>query len=244
MEKDFYEITKKAIQIVKKLGYSHSYGGYYDDECHYEEYEFDKLKMTYYEKSFVIYFDDVKVIDYDFKGNVIYYVDGKWTELVDVIYNNIDTILKERRLESEKRGRKIDELNSLKDYFIFYIECVENKNKNILKSVDDKLENNGIKIVKNKCYSTIRNLCTGDDDYIPYYTFSVFYNNEEVAYFNANKFNVFPNLEHYSKKFKNGEWVETFKSIMNWGMKNRDYLVQQQIDSGAEESIRKFRRMI
>ena len=89
------KVTDMAKTIAKELGenlYTESNNG---SEYHGKEYKYDKLRITYYDETFdtrmlCISFGDTQLLQYDFKDiNNVHFLDGKWTDLIGVIYRTI-----------------------------------------------------------------------------------------------------------------------------------------------------------
>ena len=71
---NYYDVINKSIKIVNELGHSVYTDGYYSDTYLYNEYEFDKLRITYCNNKYIqIYIDNIELLYYDFNNKNIKY---------------------------------------------------------------------------------------------------------------------------------------------------------------------------
>ncbi len=238
-----HELAKKALQIADKIGLPIiDSDDYYTDKRIGEEYSYDELRITYYNKSQIIsiYMGKTEVLCYDFNSQDFRYINGKWQELIDIIYEQVPNIIQMRKLEAANTKAKIEELLALQDYFKYYIECDREK-KDICQIINSKLASHGIAIVKQKHYSSIRNLCTGDTELTQDgYTFQVIIQETEVAKFMGSKFEPLPNPKYYVEHFKQGSWIDIFKNIIIEAKEIEKKFISQKIDDSATSLIRKL----
>ena len=237
-------IINMSSEIAIKLGRELISQGYYNDELIGHEYEFNDLKITYYNKEhdkryLYVFIGENEVLFYNYQNKHEKINEGRWIDLIELIHSQIPNILHERKIEEENFKNRINDMRSLEGYFKYYIECSKTK-PGVQERIDSSLANRQIKVSKKQGYNTIRNLCQGEDDYIPYDYYAVYSNGEEVAEFNGNSFNVFPNLESYAKKYKPGAWTDYFKIIIQRAKAEDGIITQKYIDNKTEDTMNEF----
>ena len=155
-----------------------------------------------------------------------------------VCYHPILPIEKYTNLEDGTEKIKIAFYKKEKWHNIIVDKSVISSNQKIV-----NLSDYGIYISKQKHYSAIRNLCTGDDDYMPIWYYHVNYNGEEVLMFNSSQFNVFPNPEYYAQNYyTSGEWTNIFKRVIAQAINTDKILEKQKVENDVESIMRKLRR--
>ena len=202
---NFKKVTRKALEIANKLGQPEYGDRYSKDEYLGQRYKFDELEIRAFEKSINIKMADNYVLHFNDKTNEVNFVDGKWTEVIDLLYEAIPSILEERKKNEENHNEKKEALIDLEESFKYYVEC-NNQKPAVQELIDDSLEIHKIKIKKEEGYSQIVSKTTGEYNYIPYTYFEVFDHDKSVAQFRGNPFNVLPNLDYYTKLFTPGGW--------------------------------------
>ena len=243
---EYYDIAKKARNIAKEIGRPIIRETYYTDEIIGSEYKYDGLVISYYNGDRVgdvcIKLNNTKLLYYSFDTGELTYTAGSWTELIELIHDQIPDVLNEKRLAEEYKKSKINDLKNLEDSCAYYIKCNDDK-KEILGIIDSNLSDYGIYISKQAHSSVIRNLCTGDDNYITTWFYHVNYHGDEVLMFNSSPLNVFPNLEHYAQNnYTPGEWTNIFKRIIAQAIDKDKILEKQKIENDVESIMRKLRR--
>ena len=235
--KDTNELIAKSNDIVTNLGYELIRDEYYGDICYGKEYKYDKLKITLYDDGILyVYIGDKEVLYHNSRENR--YLSGRWTELIDVIHKQIPSILAKRELEAKLRKQKIAELESLREYFKYYIKS--RKNEELLNSINNELYLFDITVEKGTRNFVTRNLCTGDDEYVPYGIFTIKHKNKAVAKFNDNDYDPISSPEENIKYFKQGNWTENFKAVLENSKFLAKELTQHSIDNTADDLIKKF----
>ena len=194
---NYNDIISKADVIVNRLGYP-----LYKDEIHYgDEYKYDKLRVIKTNGNIQIFIDKEEVLSYDCFKETKKYKKSKWTEIIELIYEELSNIVELKEVEDERKSKKIVELYSLQDYLKFYVECYHEK-EDIIKMINMILATNNILIFRETRNWTNIDLETGyTEDYI-YYVFTLFSKGEKVLEFNDNKYDVFPNIDYYADKYK------------------------------------------
>ena len=241
--KNLNDIVNKSEEILNKIGYSLYAGNYYPDEYFGKEYKFDTLKIDLYDsnkdnKNIHIHIGDKEVLSYDY-NDIYKFQDGKWVDLINIIYEEIPNILEKRKTKKIESYSKKKELKELEEYFKYYIDCEENR-KDIFELLTYNLENNNIFINKTTEQITITNLCSNKKEYIPSNKYTIKSNNEEVAKFSGNKFNILTNINDY----KEGTWTNSFKNITDKVKKIDEIHNQKIIDTSAEQAIKKLRKTL
>ncbi len=240
---ELYDIAKKSRTIANSIGNPLIEEGYYSDRVIGHEYKYDQLRISYYNSGFVhIYINNIEVLSCDFGSNEINCLDGKWKNVIEGIYQNINSILEERKKESLYRERIVSCMLEMQEYFKWYLEC--QKKGIIIEELNLNLRTRGITVSSEKHYSTIRNLCTGEyeDSAVADNIYTVFYHSSEVAQFNGNVFNIFPNVSWYANKFVPGEWTYIFKQSVS-NIKSKELAVTQQtIDDISQKILNRFQK--
>ena len=245
---EYYNIALKAIKIADELGCDVSFDPYSYDNNTLIEYNYDKLKIKYHKeanvsKMITITIDETEVLKYNFLQNTIKYIEGSWKSIIEILYKQISDILYKRKTETNNLNIKIKELESLGEYMKFYIECEKDKNrKQTFDTIRYNLKDNNLSIKKIEHYSVLRNNCTGDDMYSPYYINYIYYNGKKVAEFNDNEFDLFPNIMHYVEQYIPGEWTSKFISVINYAKIMDKYFATQKVDAYTNELIEKIKK--
>lgn len=244
---EYFDIALKAVEITQKIGSEIIKDGYYCDERIGRKYKYDKLEINYYDENndlLYIIIDGTEVLRCDFSKNNIKYIEGSWKSIIEILHKQIPNITEQNRKNSNNFNRKIEELKSLEEYMKFYVMCQNDKNKedtfSVIKSV---LKDYNIFINKVEKHTVLRNNCTGDDNYIPYYVNYIYYNGKKVAEFNDNKFDIFPNIMNYVEKFIPGQWTSDFISIINYAKNYDKNLTSQKVNNSADEIIKKLKKL-
>lgn len=243
----YWKIANKAIEITKKIGYDLEKSGYYCDEYIGREYQFDKLIISYYDeysnpnKRLYINIDKKTVLNYNVSKGEIEFVEGTWTQLIELIHEKIPTILQERQIEKIKKQRKIEELKSLEEYFKYIVECGNKENGNMSR-INFHMKGESLNIKVETHYDTIRNNSTGDDElYNPHKIYMVYYQGNKVAEFYGNTFNIFPNLDTYSEKFVPGEWIPLFTRMVDALKRIDQYKERRLLEDNVSAIIKKLK---
>lgn len=245
---EYYNIALKAKEIADELGYDISFDPYSYDNYSRMEYNYEKLNISYQKNSstskyITITIDGTKVLHYNFVQNTITYVEGSWKSIIEILYKQIPDILYERKVASNNLNKKINELESLGEYMKFYIECEHDKNrKQTFNTLNYRLRDNDLCIKKIERQSVLRNNCTGDDEYSPYYVNYIYYNDRKVAEFKDNQFDLFPNIMYYVEHFIPGEWTLKFINAINYAKIMDKYFASQKADNYVNELIKKLKK--
>jgi len=160
-------------------------------------------------------------------------------DLINIIYEEIPNILEKRKTKKIESYSKKKELKELEEYFKYYIDCEENR-KDIFELLTYNLENNNIFINKTTEQITITNLCSNKKEYIPSNKYTIKSNNEEVAKFSGNRFNILTNINDY----KEGTWTNSFKNITDKVKKIDEIHNKKIIDNASEQAIKKLRKTL
>ena len=239
-ESEYIAVARKAKEIASKLGHDIISEGYYNDECIGAEYEYEELKIEDYGTTIRIYIDDELVLKYNEETKDVDYCDGSWTELIETIYNEIPNIEYEKSNRSEEIKEIYNEMDSIEEYFKLYIN-LSKKGGHIFSELQSYLLVEDIEIKKCKRKSYLNNLCTGDDMETTHSAYEVYYDDEKVAEFNNNIFNIFPNKSYYGRLFIPGYWTYRFKDTMEQFKGEYEESLQQRVSDTANRLIKSFK---
>lgn len=240
----YYDIAKKAREIANDIGHPLIRDGYYSDEKYGQEYEYDQLRITYYDKSNVIYvfINQTEVLFCDLNNSEIRFIDGIWKDLIETLHQKTGSILEERRRKKIRRDNIVNCMLGMQDYFKYYLEC---KNKTELSDeLNSNLKANGIIVSSRKERSLIRNLCTGEyeESTIANNIYTVSYLNSDVAQFNGSVLNIFPNVDWYADRFKPGTWTKKFQKEVSTIMSKEKTFAQQKVDDATDKILKKLKK--
>ena len=248
-DKDFEEyksLIEKAIEIVYYLGHSLYKDGIYKEEYCGKVFDYDKFSIRLHDTDnkknddgVDIRVNNIYVLNYYFGDNIVSVRDGKWEELVNVLYDNLTLLLEERNRAVEETNLKVEELLSLRDYFDFYVYSNKN-NEKVLNYINRELARYKIEVSKEDNETPIVN---GDVcDYYSSPNFSVVSNGQEVAQFKDSDYDVFPNIEYYMSKFVPGTWTNNYKRIILKSMDYDDILLREKLDYTADTIIKSLKK--
>ncbi len=242
---NYYDAALLAREIANKIGHSIIRDGYYSDEYLGKKYTYEGLQISYYDnnntKYIHIFFNNIEVLGYDFNSGNIKFIEGRWVELINAIYNQIPTILYERKVAEDEINNKITVLRYLEKYFKEII--IFDKSEGFLARLNNYLSDYGILISKEKTNPLYRNNVTGDyeESAVSITSYKIYSDNRLVAKFNGSQFNVFPNINHTAKSFVMGEWIDIFKYFVNQAVEEQKSITRQSLDSSASELLKKFK---
>ena len=241
--KKINDIVNKSEEILDKIGYPLYAGTYLPDEYFGREYKFDILKIDLYDsnlsnRNMHIYIGNKEVLNYNYNKEYKF-KDGKWVELIDTIHEEIPNIIKAREKKNITENFKKKELKDLEEYFKYYVDCEENR-KDIFEILNHNLNNNNIFITRNTEQMPIIKICSGEKEYINTNKYIVKHNDEEVAKFSGNKFNVLSNIDDY----KQGIWTNNFKTITDKIKRVDEEYNQKLMDNSSEKAIKKLRKTL
>lgn len=243
-ELTYYDLAKKAREIADRIGCPLIEEGYYSDEKYGQEYKYDQLKITCYDKSntIYIYINQTEVLFCNFNNHEIRFIDGIWKELIETIHKNTDSISNKRKKETLRRDSIVNGMLGMQEYFKYYLEC---KNKTELyDELNSNLKSNGILVSSRKEYSLIQNLCTGDyvESAVADNIYTISYFGSNVAQFNGNVFNIFPNINWYADKFEPGAWTKIFQKEILTIMSKEKNFTRQKVDNIADKLLKKIQK--
>ena len=230
-EKEKYiDIADKASSIVSHLGYS-----VYDNKGEYlgEEFEYDKLSMSYSQDTVhtLIYIGKIKVLDYNSDTDELEYISGDWIELINILYDKIPEISKQKRIKEQEYEKKSLELNSLKEYFK---DCIiYSQNKGFLERLNNNLKEYNIQISKHTLIINQDNTIT---------SFSIIENDKIVAIFNGDENDIFPEISSSIKTFTPGKWTEIFKKIIIQTLAEEQTLIQNSLSHTTSQILKKLKK--
>ena len=243
--RDIEGLIKNSEEIVEKLGESLYDEGYDYDEYYGKEYKYGKLRINLYDaindnRSIYVHVDDKEVLYYN-ENDEIRYLNGNWADIVNIIHAHIPSILLERDIKAADRSKKISDLESLSDYFKYYVKTY-NDNDLIIDAINEKLENCDISVIRGEDYITVRNLCTGEDDEIPFDKFTIYKHMKPVAEFKGDELDPLPNPDHYVDRYKPGNWVKEFKRVLTEAKAINDLLTQQEQERETKSKVKRNKR--
>ena len=208
-------------------------------------YDYDRLRICYDDSDkdnivLSIYLDKTLVLSYNYANHKIFYKNGKWTELIKLIYDNVPSIIEDR--DSTKINEKIkeEELLSLESYFKYIVRI--HKNLGIFNFLNNSLSNHGITIRRIERYKSRRDLSQNNSLFYPYYIYLISSRGLQVAEFYEDKHNVFPDIDYYIDKFIPGDWVNEFKNVVNHTKVVGEKIMQDQLDDDADHIMDSFIR--
>ena len=242
-------IINMSMEIIKKLGSSVYQEAFYtcdDDKYIGQEYIFDKLKISYYiesertNNSLHIYIDNQQLLYYRFDTNTLEFIDGRWTELISTIYNQMPIILKEKQQKKEELSNKKLKLDSMKESFKYYADS--DRNQELRDILNTQLSKYGISISEKEYYNQILNRCEGNYEkcQFPNHTYTVFHNNERVAEFDDDNYYIYPGILKFAEKFVPGDWTNDFNSAIKETKNIVVNMTQHKADNSADEMIKKL----
>lgn len=248
-DNEFYvSVAEKAKIIARKLGTSMIHQNYYDDEYLGDEYTNDELKI-------LVFFDDkygynvdikmekITLLSYYSKLNKLEYRDGKWTELIDFIYNTIPKVIAVRNAEKMILKNKIDNLRKLENYFKQFV--IYDEKYNIIDVMNHNLKRYNISIEKESHYNYELNTITGYKEKCnPYIEYKIYYNNSVVAGFRGNSSNVFPNISNCAKEYVPGPWETTFIDYLTITIQIENDRLKNMIDSKTDSMLLKLKKSL
>ena len=241
----FYNIAHKSCEIAEKIGNPIIESDYYSNYVIGHKYEYDNLKIELYKnnnKCYVyVYINDIKLLYCNFSTKEITYTDGSWSNIIDIIHQQIPSIVNERKKEEENKKRKIRELKSLEELFKYYITCANSK-PDVLKFIKSELEKHDISISKEASYIKTSTNFSEYDSYWKYYIYSIYESEEKVAEFKDNVFDIFPNINYYVEQYKPGKWTTTLENTIRYAKYFDEELTQKEIDNSVDQIIRKLTR--
>ncbi len=240
-----YDIARKSIAIAKNIGHPLIKQGYYNDEEIGYEYKYDQLQISYYKNDIVnglvrISVDGTEVLSYNIVNREGQIIDGRWKDVIEVIYQQIDSILEKRRIEAARKKSLENHMLGMEEYFKYYLEC--KSNDILFDELNYDLKKNGISVTCVEKYNEEFNLSTGYyDKGMPYYIYTVFYRLTDVAQFMGNIYNIFPVPSAYAGEYKPGEWNDIFKKIvLEYKFKNKKN-TQQKANDIADKILKKIK---
>ena len=212
---------------------------YCDTAYYYYSYEY--LSITYYTgrcspyKQYVtININNKNVLTYYNDSDSLTYIEGGWVELVETINSNIDNIKEKRIRDKDAEMANYERYKSMKAYFMRY----NSLSSSDIRTADFILNKEGITI-KISTDSFLEGSARGESLYNSYYRrYDVYYEDKLVALF-PSVFNdgTSTNLYKYSKKYIPGEWVDKFKSVMNFMEREEE----RKINDSANVMIKKIK---
>lgn len=243
---EYLPLIEKAMEIVYSLGSSFYEEGYYNSEYCGKEFTYDKFKIRLFDNDskkscdgIDIKIDNTYVFKYYFGDNTVNIREGRWIEILNIIYNKIPDMLNEKNRDIERKQKRVDELLSLREYFDFYVYGLK-YNKKVNNYIDNELARYKISVQNKEVQKPIRNSITGDEDYYISPSLSVISNEQEVAEFKNSEYDVFPNIDYYVEKFVPGPWVNNYKRIINKSMEYDNSLIDGKIERTSNELIKKL----
>lgn len=237
-----------AIELGEKEIATVNYNKNYTIEvCSAYNYEYEDLSIKYHtgkvgQEYVSVVIGGNRVLYYNFTKQKADYVEGKWIDLITIIYGQINDILEKRAIKTKKRNKIISELKKYEDYFKYFIECNED-NKEIFSVINRVLYDKDIVIDKKV---TIYNKY--DDKYScpvksSHYTWQMYYDNEKVLNFSNNPSNVFPNTDYYADAYVPGKWMNIFKEVITDAKATEEKLFPKQANDDSENIIKAFTKI-
>ena len=123
-----------------------------------------------------------------------------------------------------ENGENLRSLIELGELFKYYIISYKSNDVSF-RRITSNLADFNIRVSRDKRSENYSYSCTDVDGCVIFYTFSIFYNNEEVARFFDINGDVLSNLEYCMKLFKPGEWTHCFEKVINESI-NEDNLIK------------------
>ncbi|MBQ6497687.1 MAG: hypothetical protein IJI58_03125 [Bacilli bacterium] len=237
MKKSISNIAMLAREISDKIGYPLFIDSYYGDEYYGQKYVYDKLKIIKTEAGITIYIGKTKVLD----TSTNYYMDGNWTELISLVHAQIPSVLAEREIKEKEVLKKKKELKELEDYFKEYIR-INNKENNVINSVNSSLNKQNISIVKEKRAHYTPNLIEDYSSAFEYFVFVIYYQGKKVLEFRDNICDIYGNIDYIVKEYESGNWVNTFKTVMKKGSELDELETYRETNNIVEELMKSLRK--
>ena len=239
MNSNYVLIAKKAKEIACQIGYPIIKEEYYTDRTIGHNYTYKGLEITYYEEEdyVSIEINKTRLLTYNFKYQKMHHTDGKWTELIEIIYGEIPNVLTQRRQTEENIQKKIQELKTLEPYCLKCLSCDITRLNYSFKAYN-------MHVNKHEHYSTYRNNVTGDYENraLADIIYSIYYNDKSVLKFYGNPRNIFPNISRNIEDFTPGAWTEIFKIILDVSFLEETEIIQKKIDNSANTLIKQFKK--
>ena len=231
-------------EILDKLGQPLIEDGYYNDKHYGDEYVYNKLTINRnMDGNIQIYIDNENVFYYDVDKKAYGYSHGVWPQLIMAIYEQIPAMVKERKLKEKEKQNRINDLKLLSEYFKNYI-ILTNKKTGIKEIINSELNDYNISIIKDKRVKYTTNPIQCYEEEHIYYEYVVYYNNQKVAEFGDNEFNVFPNYEYYAQEYIPGEWTKALKQVISKATITNEALILKQLDNTVDDMIKTFRKTL
>ena len=236
-----------AYEIASKIGEPLIASDYYSDYTWGFTYEFDSLKISYHDEE-----RSVTTINIMVGGRIVLHyvydtdkfatlIDGKWIELIETIYSELNMLEFEKKYEEEKYREKELELRRFEEYLKVFINSC--RYSNALEWYNEKLGIYGIKILKKTKYISTGSInpSTGSFEESPRDYYEIYYHDEKVLTFNDDVYLLYRFCGDYVNEYKPGYWITLFKEALEKYKLYKDNETRRIADESAAATLKRFR---
>lgn len=255
--KEIDNVIKKAQAIARELGKEKVAENYYTDYTYCYSYNYDSLYIYYYveePKRICIIINGIEVLHYDYKREkLVSFIDGKWKELIEIIYNNIEIFgfeKKAKELESERRLQEIIDLEKSIIKFIKFTDSHYSGHSNAKDATewfDREFKYYNIRLVRrtDMVNTGVLNDQSGEFYYQEQKFCDIYYNNEKVLTFKKEWDSPCGRLRTKEgvNNYKSGKWIGIFKNVVKKFEDYRENESHRIVDDSTNNILKKLRNI-